>query len=274
MITKQWSKNIQVSIKRVLDILIALFGLIFLFPILILIGIAIKIESPGGIIYSHRRIGKNGVPFYLYKFRSMVCGGDDTDYLEYLNMLIESEKKGHASGLAYQKMDCDPRITHFGRMLRKYYLDELPQLWNVLKGDMSLVGPRPHVQIEVDHYTSHQARRLSVKPGLTGLWQVAGKADCSFSELIRLDLDYIDYWSLELDIQILFSTGMLMFQGGEGFWARKDKRVPQKPLFRELWSVPKVSPNSTLEKDEMIYMSVFDSPKIEESAVLPDSRRR
>jgi lipopolysaccharide/colanic/teichoic acid biosynthesis glycosyltransferase len=274
MNTKQRRIDIQEGIKRLLDILISVFGLLLLFPILIIIAVAIKIDSPGAIIYSHRRIGKDRGPFNLYKFRSMVCGGDDTDYLGYLNMLIDSEQKDNGNGLPYQKLDCDPRITRLGGILRKYYLDELPQLWNVIRGDMSLVGPRPHVQIEVDHYTPLQRRRLCVKPGLTGLWQVAGKADCTFSELIGLDLYYIDHWSLWLDIQILFSTGVLMLRGGEGFWVRKAKEIPEKLPVGQLWLASKAAPYMTLEQEERIYMSVFDNPKIEDTAVLPNSSRR
>ena len=228
MKTSQGNLRIQKGIKRLLDILISMIGLIFLSPILFIIAIAIKLNSHGKIIYSHRRIGKNGREFHLYKFRSMVCGGDDKGYLEYLHQLIESDQDGNGNGLPYRKWNGDTRVTRVGNFLRKFYLDELPQLWNVLKGEMSLVGPRPHVQMEVDHYTREQKRRLVVKPGLTGLWQVMGKADCCFSELIQLDLDYIDNWSLKLDIQLVFYTIILMLKGGEGFWIRKAKAIPGK----------------------------------------------
>jgi lipopolysaccharide/colanic/teichoic acid biosynthesis glycosyltransferase len=123
-------------------------------------------------------------------------------------------------------MESDKRVTKVGRYLRNYYLDEIPQIINVIKGDMSLVGPRPQVQFEVESYTEEQHRRLSVKPGITGLWQVAGKADCTFSELIQLDLDYIDNWSLIQDFRLIIGTIRLLVQGGEKFWARMDKRVP------------------------------------------------
>ena len=157
----------------------------------------------------------------------MIYGGDDGEYMRYLKQLIESERGTEVSGngKAYRKMESDPRITRIGGFLRKYYLDELPQLWNVLKGEMSLVGPRPHVQFEVDYYTPDQCRRLSVPPGLTGLWQVIGKADCSFNELIALDLNYIDNWKLWTDIQIIFQTFLLMVRGGKSFWTRKNKKI-------------------------------------------------
>ena len=240
METKLWGIRIRLIIKRLIDIFVSLLGLIVLLPVMFVLAIVIKLDSAGGILYSHRRIGKDGYPFNLYKFRSMTIGGDDKEYLEYLQHLIESEMGGTDHALPYRKMEGDPRITRVGKILRKFYLDELPQLWNVIKGDMSLVGPRPHVQIEVERYSSSQARRLCVKPGLTGLWQVAGKGDCTFSELIQLDLDYIDHWNLLFDFQILFYTIILMFKGGEGFWARKAKQIPEKFPIGKAWLVPKV----------------------------------
>jgi len=228
MNTNQSSSRVQSIIKRLLDITISVGGLILLSPVLAAIALAIKLDSRGEIIYTHPRVGKGGRAFSLYKFRSMVCDGDDTGYTEYLAQLIESDRDGNGNGLPYRKWNCDSRVTRFGNFLRKYYLDELPQFWNVLKGEMSLVGPRPHVQLEVDHYMQDQTRRLSVKPGLTGLWQVMGKADCSFYELIQLDLDYIDHWSLKLDLQIIFCTIILMLKGGEGFWTREAKEITRK----------------------------------------------
>jgi lipopolysaccharide/colanic/teichoic acid biosynthesis glycosyltransferase len=219
---------IQQGIKRLIDLLISIIGLIFLSPILLLIAIIIRLDSPGAVIYSHSRVGKGGRAFNLYKFRSMTSGGDDNGYLQYLQQLIESEQRDGGHALPYRKMACDPRITRVGAILRGLYLDELPQLWNVLKGEMSLVGPRPHVQMEVNYYSPEQSRRLTVKPGLTGLWQVIGKGDSTFGELIQLDLEYIDHWSLKFDIQIIIYTLLLMFRGGEGVWARKAKEVPEK----------------------------------------------
>ncbi|GAH04106.1 unnamed protein product, partial [marine sediment metagenome] len=151
---------------------------------------------------------------------------DDEGYLQYLKALIESEQNGDGEGLAYRKMESDERVTRVGSYLRNYYLDEIPQIINVIKGDMSLVGPRPHVQFEVDFYTEEQKRRLSVKPGITGLWQVAGKSDCSFHELIQLDLEYIDNFSLMQDFKLIFNTMRLILQGGEKFWARANKTIP------------------------------------------------
>lgn len=208
-------KLAQLILKRTLDIIVSVTALILLAPIFLVIAIAIKRDSPGGVIYKHTRIGKDKQPFKCYKFRTMICHGTDAKYLKYLQKLITSERQNSENGLPYRKMSGDPRITPVGQFLRNYYLDELPQLINILKGEMSLVGPRPHVQFEVDHYTTEQNRRLSVKPGLTGLWQVYGKSDCTFNQLIQLDLDYIDEWNLWLDIQLIWKTIVAISRGGE-----------------------------------------------------------
>jgi len=153
---------------------------------------------------------------------------------------------GNGNGMPYRKMSSDGRITHIGRFLRKYYLDELPQMWNILKGEMSLVGPRPHVQFEVNYYTPEQRRRLSVPPGATGLWQVAGKGDSTFNELIELDLDYVDHWNLRFDFSILLQTLLLMLNGGEGSWARADKSIPRKKR-----SLPSFRPAASIKDSEV-----------------------
>jgi len=223
IIFKSYSK-IQFSFKRIIDIIIAGVGLILLAPIIGLIALAVRLDSRGPVIYRHRRIGKDCQPFDLLKFRSMACGGDDREYTRYLHNLIESSHNGE--GRPYRKMETDPRITRIGRFLRQYYLDELPQLWNILIGEMSLVGPRPHVQLEVDHYTTDQRRRLDVKPGATGPWQVYGKADCTFRDLLELDLEYVDHWNLGLDLRLMVQTLAIMVKGGEGFWARMAKVIP------------------------------------------------
>jgi lipopolysaccharide/colanic/teichoic acid biosynthesis glycosyltransferase len=222
----------ELAAKRLFDMVVSGVLLIALGPVIGLIGWLVKRDSPGPAIYRHERIGKDGKPFSVYKFRSMSVGGDDRGYLEYLKQLIESEQAGDGNGTPYRKMEGDGRITKVGRVLRKYYLDELPQLLNVLRGEMSLVGPRPHVAFEVGYYSAQQRRRLSVRPGLTGLWQVDGKADCSFNELIALDLEYIDRWSVGLDLQILLRTALLMGRGGEEFWARMAKSAPRRGSWR------------------------------------------
>ena len=226
----RWLK-IQRVVKRGMDFTLALAGLILLCPFYLLIALIIKLDSPGKAIYRHRRIGKQGIPFDMYKFRTMASDNNDAGYMQYLNTLIESEINGKDSALPYRKLEGDPRVTKVGKALRCFYLDELPQLANVLKGDMSLVGPRPHVQFEVDHYKPEQLRRLSVRPGMTGLWQIEGKAECSFSELIEVDLSYIDRWSLWSDIRILGLTFYSLILGGEKFiMERRQKKPVEKPV--------------------------------------------
>lgn len=220
-------RRFQLALKRAMDVSLSLAALMIFSPVFLLIAIAVRIDTPGPVIFKHRRIGKHGRPFDLYKFRSMAVGGDDHGYLRYLQELIESSKNG--GGKPYRKMSEDPRVTRVGRLLRNYYLDELPQLWNILKGDMSLVGPRPHVQLEVDHYTPEQRRRLLVRPGATGLWQVQGKGDCTFDELLALDIQYVETWSLALDLKLIWQTVYLILGGGEGLWARMHKAAPRTP---------------------------------------------
>jgi lipopolysaccharide/colanic/teichoic acid biosynthesis glycosyltransferase len=222
------SFKVQRLLKRAIDIILSVLGLVLLFPFMLVIALAIKLDSPGNVIYSHRRIGKDGRPFNLYKFRSMISGGNDSSYMQYLHKLIESERRDQGSALPYRKMESDPRVTRVGKIIRCFYLDELPQLLNILLGDMSLVGPRPHVQFEVDNYSSEQYRRLSVRPGLTGLWQTEAKAECTFNELILMDLDYIDHWSLFLDIYIILKTIILVTLGGEKFWSYMAKNIKNR----------------------------------------------
>ena len=233
---KQASLNyrLQLILKRSLDILLSFTALFFIWPVILVIVALIRLDSPGPAIYRHKRIGKDGKPFDLFKFRSMVIGSDDSKYMRYLQELIESAKEG--DGKPYRKMDNDPRVTRVGKILRQYYIDELPQLWNILKGEMSLVGPRPHVQYEVDHYTPDQLRRLAVRPGATGLWQVEGKADCSFNELLDIDLRYIDGWNFWLDIRIIWKTAMIILHGGEG----SGKKLNNAPTRQE--ESPFISP--------------------------------
>lgn len=228
---EQISFRLQYGLKRLIDIVFALIALALNSPLYLFIAILIKLDSPGPVFYCHPRVGKDGRPFSLYKFRTMMVGGDDTTYMNYLRELIESAKEDPNGGKPYAKMKDDSRVTRVGHFLRTYYLDELPQMLNILKGELSLVGPRPHVQFEVDNYTPEQRRRLSVKPGATGMWQVSSKADSTFNELLAYDLEYIDAWSLWLDIRIVIMTVLIMLHGGEGFWTRTSKRIPGKALF-------------------------------------------
>ena len=183
--------------KRILDLVGAAVALILSAPLLLLVAIAIKIETRGSVLYRSTRVGRGGKHFTFYKLRSMVKGADrHRDHLSHLN---------ECDGPVF-KISRDPRVTVVGRFLRTTSLDELPQLWNVLCGDMSLVGPRPPLPEEVSHYQPWQMRRLDVRPGLTCLWQISGRSTIGFEEWMRLDLEYINRQSLRLDLQIILRT--------------------------------------------------------------------
>ena len=184
-------------LKRLLDLGGALVGIILLSPIMLATAIAIKATDRGPIIFSQVRSGRNGRKFRMHKFRSMVVNAE--------KLKKELEKFNEMDGPVF-KMKHDPRITRVGRFIRKTSIDELPQLFNVLVGEMSLVGPRPPLPSEVAQYKPWQRRRLSVKPGITGPWQVSGRNEIDFEEWMRMDLEYIDNWSLWLDLRIIFMT--------------------------------------------------------------------
>jgi lipopolysaccharide/colanic/teichoic acid biosynthesis glycosyltransferase len=183
--------------KRCIDVLVSASALLLLSPLFVLIAIAIRLDSPGPVIFRQWRAGRGGRPFVFYKFRSMVADAEQRRAA----LAGQNEQDGPIF-----KMREDPRITRVGRRLRRWSLDELPQLWNVLLGEMSLVGPRPHPFDDVAGYDDWHFRRLSVKPGLTGLWQVSARSKPDFDTWVRLDLEYIDSWSLGLDIRILAAT--------------------------------------------------------------------
>lgn len=190
--------------KRVSDLLLSSAALLVLWPLMLVIAIAIKLESRGPAIYASLRAGKKGVPFICYKFRTMVPGAHRLrSALHHLN-----QRRG-----PFFKIANDPRVTPLGRFLRKYSLDELPQFWNVLKGDMSLVGPRPHPLEDVEQYSAGHEQRLEVMPGVTGLWQVTAREDPSFETCMQLDVGYIRHWSLWLDCKILLQTIPAVFSG-------------------------------------------------------------
>ncbi len=191
-------------VKRVMDIVLSVILLVLLFPFMALVGVLIKLTSRGPIIYRQVRCGLFGRRFILYKFRSMREGAED--------VLWEIRHLNEMDGPVF-KMRNDPRVTALGRYLRKSSIDELPQFWNVLKGDMSLVGPRAPLPDEVREYSRWQRRRLSVKPGITCLWQVSGRNEIDFHEWMKLDLHYIDNWSLLLDLKILLRTFPVVLLG-------------------------------------------------------------
>lgn len=184
--------------KRILDFFLSLIALIILSPFLLVISIAIIVDDPdGGVIYSQVRLGIDGKKFRMYKFRSMIQDAEKKK--------ADLLKKNEIDGPMF-KMKNDPRINRVGKFIRKYSLDELPQLWNVLKGDMSLVGPRPPLPKEVQQYSIYDMQRLFVKPGCTGLWQVSGRNDVDFAEMVELDLSYIQKSSILFDLSILLRT--------------------------------------------------------------------
>jgi lipopolysaccharide/colanic/teichoic acid biosynthesis glycosyltransferase len=197
-------------LKRTLDVVGAIAALVLLSPLFLVVALLIKFTSPGPIIFRQQRIGQGGVPFIFYKFRSMRVNNDDKVHREYVASLIDGKptSSGEVAGTAGQfKMKADPRVTAIGRFIRKTSIDEIPQFWNVLKGDMSLVGPRPPVTYEADRYKAwHRRRILDLKPGLTGIWQVEGRSRVSFDDMVRMDLRYLRESSLGFDIKILLKT--------------------------------------------------------------------
>ena len=190
-----------------MDIAGGLVGCIFTGIIYIFIAPIMKVKSPGPVFFSQVRMGKNGKPFKIYKFRSMYMDAEERK-----KELME--KNNIKDGLMF-KMDDDPRIIKgIGHFIRKTSLDEFPQFWNILKGDMSLVGTRPPTMDEWDEYELHHRRRLAIKPGLTGMWQVSGRSEITdFEEVVELDTKYIEQWSIGLDIKILFKTVTVVFTG-------------------------------------------------------------
>ncbi len=190
--------------KRLFDLAVASMMLFFLAPVFAVIAFLIKKDSPGPVFYHSHRYGRRGQKFFMYKFRSMVSNADD--------LQSQLKEKNEVDGPIF-KIRSDPRVTEFGKILRKYSLDELPQLINVLKGEMSLVGPRPFPIEQIEKEDLRQLKRLEVKPGITGLWQIRGRSDISFSRLVKWDIWYINNWSFWLDINILLQTVPVVVKG-------------------------------------------------------------
>ncbi|OOP74807.1 sugar transferase [Clostridium beijerinckii] len=188
--------------KRITDILCSSFGLLVLSPIFLIVGVLIKLESKGSVIFSQERIGKDGSVFKMYKFRSMVSNAE-----ELKDKLCH---KNEMSGPMF-KMKDDPRVTKIGKFIRKTSIDELPQLFNVLKGDMSLVGPRPSLPKEVEKFDNWMMTRLEVKPGLTCYWQVSGRNDIDFEDWMKLDIKYVRERNTLVDIKLIFKTFFVLF---------------------------------------------------------------
>lgn len=204
-------------LKRVIDVAGSSLALVTLAPVFALIALLIKLTSKGSVIFSQERVGRRGRTFRCFKFRSMYAASDPGIHKAFVRELISGPRgtesaQGEAQTL--YKIKNDPRVTPFGRLLRRTSLDELPQFWNVLKGEMSLVGPRPAIPYEVESYDRwHWRRVLDVKPGITGLWQVHGRSRTSFDEMVRLDLRYANRWSIWLDLKILLKTPGAVLSG-------------------------------------------------------------
>ena len=188
--------------KRTIDIIGAGLGLILLSPIIAIVACAVKVTSKGPIFFSQKRVGKNGELFEMYKFRSMVVNAEE--------IKENLEDKNEMSGPMFKIKD-DPRITKVGKFIRKTSIDELPQLWNVLKGDMSLVGPRPSLPKEVEQFDNWMFKRLTVRPGLTCYWQVSGRNNIDFEDWMKLDCKYVDDRNLWIDIKLIFKTVGVLF---------------------------------------------------------------
>lgn len=214
---RERARRLSLALKRLLDIAGGLTGLLLFSPFFLVLPLIIKATSPGPVLFRQERIGRFGRKFTFLKFRTMVVDNDSSIHQEYIRKLIREQKsyesEGKNQGGIYKIKD-DPRVTRVGRFLRKSSLDELPQFFNVLRGEMSLVGPRPPIPYELESYDPWHVRRvMEIKPGITGLWQVTGRSSTSFDEMVRLDLQYAQEWSLWLDIKIILKTPWAMLAG-------------------------------------------------------------
>lgn len=195
--------------KRLVDVLGSLAGLLVLIPIYLIVAILIKLEDPQGpVLFKQQRVGKDGKTFSMFKFRSMVSNAEELKK----TLMEQNEVSGPVFKIKY-----DPRITKVGKFIRKTSIDELPQLFNVLRGDMSLVGPRPPLPDEVEQYTSYERQRISVTPGLTCYWQVYGRSNVEFAEWVELDLQYIRQRNILLDMKLIFKTVLVLFGSKDAY---------------------------------------------------------
>ena len=211
--------NAARMIKRASDLFITAVALTILAPLWLLIALVIKLDSRGPVFYKQERVGMDGRVFLFYKFRTMLAGADDARHREFQQRYIKGlpdSNLGDQDRPAY-KLRADERVTRLGKILRKTSLDELPQLFNVLRGDMSVVGPRPPIPYEVESYELWHRKRLDMKPGITGLWQVSGRNRLPFDEMVRMDLYYIENWSLLLDVKIILQTLPVMWRGEDAY---------------------------------------------------------
>jgi lipopolysaccharide/colanic/teichoic acid biosynthesis glycosyltransferase len=196
--------------KRALDLVVVTPMIVLLSPLLVLVAVIVKFTSRGPVLFRQERVGVNGRPFTLLKFRSMIVTDDDTALREIVQLELAGERS--AQGGSFKVLD-DPRVTRVGRVMRSTSIDELPQLFNVLRGEMSLVGPRPALQWEADIFPPEYQRRTTVPPGITGLWQVSGRSTLGTLDMLRLDVEYVDTWSLGMDLRILMRTLPVLVRG-------------------------------------------------------------
>jgi lipopolysaccharide/colanic/teichoic acid biosynthesis glycosyltransferase len=201
------------ALRRGLDVAAAITLLVAMLPLLAIVILAIRLDSPGPVLFRQRRIGRGMTPFTVLKFRSMRAAADPAPHRAYVRGLISGEADPVPAEHGLYKLAVDDRITRIGRWIRKTSVDELPQLWNVIRGEMSLVGPRPVVDYEVDDYPDWYLDRFGVRPGLTGLWQVSGRNERTYEEMVRLDIEYANRQSLRLDLVILLKTIWVVFSG-------------------------------------------------------------
>lgn len=215
LVERDTSKKPSLALKRVIDVAGSMALLALASPLMAAIAAAIKLTSSGPVLFRQQRLGRYGRPFTFLKFRSMVVNNDPSIHRDYIKKFISGTADQHsANGSGVYKLTQDPRVTRVGRLLRKTSLDELPQLLNVVAGRMSLVGPRPPLPYEFTSYAAwHRRRLLEAKPGITGLWQVSGRSQTKFDEMVRLDLRYAKSWSLRLDLEILLKTPRAAFSG-------------------------------------------------------------
>jgi lipopolysaccharide/colanic/teichoic acid biosynthesis glycosyltransferase len=197
--------------RRTLDVSVAGTVLLVLVPVIVLAALAVRLNSPGPVLFRQRRLGRNMRPFTVLKFRTMKADADSAVHREYVRQLIGTQPEEPAREGLY-KLAVDDRITRVGRFLRSWSVDEVPQLWNVLRGEMSLVGPRPVIEYEVEQYPEWYLRRFAVKPGLTGLWQVSGRNELTYEDMVRFDIEYAERRSLWLDLRILARTALVVMR--------------------------------------------------------------
>lgn len=198
------SKRMYLIIKRIIDVILSFLGIIILSPVFLIIAILIKIDSKGPVFFSHKRIGKNGKEIKIYKFRTMCENAED--------MIKDFDEEQMREFKENYKLTNDPRITRVGKVLRKTSLDELPQILNILKGELSIIGPRPVVEEELEKYGVQKIKFLSVTPGLTGYWQANGRSNTTYEERMQMELYYVDNMSFWLDIKIFFKTFIAVFK--------------------------------------------------------------